>query len=53
MKFLLREEEFRLLLREISYEADILSGKLKTIKIEKVLDKLGFPVNYKDILNIE
>jgi len=53
MKFLLREEEFRLLVREISYETDILSGKLKTISISKVLDKIGFPENYKDILDIE
>lgn len=53
MKYLLREEEFRLLVREISYEADILSGKIKTIPISKVLDKIGFPINYKDILNIE
>ena len=53
MKFMLREEEFRLLVREISYEMDILSGKIKTIPIEKVLDRIGFPDNYKDIINIE
>lgn len=53
MKFMLREEEFRLLVREISYEMDILSGKIKTITIEKVLDRIGFPENYKDIINIE
>lgn len=53
LKYLLRDEEFRLLVREISYESDILSGKLKTIPISKVLDKLGFPINYKDIINLE
>lgn len=53
MKYLLRDEEFRLLVREISYESDILSGKLKTIPVSKVLDKLGFPINYKDIINLE
>ncbi len=53
MKFMLREEEFRLLVREISYESDILSGKLKTISIDKVLDRIGFPDNYKDIINME
>jgi len=53
MKMMLREEEFRLLVREISYEADILSGKLNSITISKVFDKIGFPINYKDILNME
>ncbi len=53
MKMMLRDVEFRLLVREISYEVDILSGKLKTIPIAKVLDKIGFPINYKDILIIE
>ena len=52
-KFMLREEEFRLLLREISYEIDILSGKLHTISISKVLDKIGFPINYKEIMNMD
>ncbi len=51
LKSLLRKHEFRLLLSEFSYELDILNGRLKTIKINKIMDIMGFPVNYKDILN--
>ena len=47
LKQLLREEDFTLMLNEISYELDILDGKLNVIPITKVLDKMGFPDNYK------
>lgn len=52
LKQLLRSEEFRLLVNEISYELDVLAGKLKTIDIAKVLDAMGFPINFKDLVNI-
>ena len=51
LKSLLRKDEFRLLVSEFSYELDILAGKLHVIKINKIMDIMGFPVNYKDILN--
>ena len=51
LKNLLRADEFRLLVNEFSYELDILSGKLKTIKVNKIMDIMGFPVNFKDLLN--
>lgn len=51
LKKMLRTDEFRLLISEISYEVDILAGKLKTIPISKVLDAMGFPVNFKEIVN--
>ena len=51
LKSLLREDEFRLLLSEFSYELDILAGKLKVIKINKIMDIMGFPVNFKEILD--
>mgnify|MGYP003736674909 CR=1 FL=1 len=50
LKTMLREEEFTLLMNEISYEVDVLAGKLKVISIDKVLDRIGFPINYKDIV---
>jgi len=52
LKRLLREDNFRLMMKEIDYEKDYLEGKLKTIKIEAVLDKMGFPTNYMDIINL-
>lgn len=53
LKEMLREDEFTLLINEISYEVDVLDGKLKTISIEKVLDAIGFPKNYKDIARMD
>ena len=52
LKQLLRPEEFRLLINELSYEIDILCGKLKVINIGKVLDTMGFPRNFREILNL-
>ena len=51
LKQLLRPEEFRLLINELSYEIDILCGKLKVINIGKVLDTMGFPRNVREILD--
>lgn len=51
LKQLLREDEFRLLLSEISYEIDVLAGKLNVISINKVLDIMGFPTNFKELIN--
>ena len=53
LKYMLREEEFTLLMNELDYEISILEGKLHTIKIDKVLDKIGFPSNYKDLARME
>ncbi len=53
LKQLLDEKDFNLLISEISYELDRLSGKLKVIKIEKVLHEMGFPNNYKEIVRLE
>ena len=52
LKQLLRQEEFRLLINELSYEIDILCGKLKVINIGKVLDTMGFPRNFREILDL-
>ena len=53
LKELLLEDAFNLFIKEVDYEIDILAGKLKTIDIGKVLDALGFPVNYKEIVRID
>ena len=50
---MLTKDEFKLLMNEINYELDYLSGKIHTISIDKVLDAMGFPPNYKDIVNYE
>lgn len=53
LKRLLRSEDFTLLMNELSYEIDILGGKLQAIPVSKVLDRIGFPLNYKDIARID
>ena len=49
LKRLLKEEDFILMLNELKYELDVLSGKLKSISVNKILDQMGFPPNYFDI----
>lgn len=53
MKQILKEEDFVLMMNEISYELDILDGKLNSIDISEVLDAMGFPLNYKEIVRMD
>ncbi len=53
LKKMLSDDEFKLLINELTYELDILDGKLKTIKIEKVLNIMGFPNNFKEICYLD
>jgi hypothetical protein len=39
-------------MNEIAYEVDILAGKLKSLTVDGILDRMGFPINYKDILEM-
>ena len=53
LKRLLRPDNFIGMLNEISYELDYLSGRLHTISIDKILDRMGFPKNFKDIVRMD
>lgn len=52
MKGLLRDDEFRLLIKEIDYEKSILAGKLQVIDIEDVMGHMGFPRNYTELIDL-
>lgn len=52
LKQLLREEDFTGLINELSYELDILDGKINTISVEKIQDRMGFPVNFREIARL-
>ena len=52
LKQLLDEDDFSLLISEITYEFERLSGKLHVIKIDKVLHAMGFPSNFKEIVRM-
>lgn len=49
-KILLDKNEFRLMMKEIEYEIELLDGRVDSISINKVLDRMGFPQNYIDII---
>lgn len=52
LKQLLLPEQFRDLVNQISYEVDVLDGKVTSIPITKILNACGFPDNWKEILDI-
>lgn len=52
MKSMLSHDEFRNMINEISYELERLSGLLHTTNINEVKEKIGFPTNYRDIIDL-
>ena len=52
LKYLLTDAEFRLMMREIDYEIGKLSGVIKPIPLAKILDRIGFPENYMELINM-
>ena len=52
MKQMLSLEEFTNLMEEIRHNLANLEMNLHHIKIDKVLDRLGFPINYLEIKNL-
>lgn len=51
-KYMLSENDFKLLIHELIYEIDTLDGKVESVKLNTILDKIGFPINWKDIVEI-
>jgi len=52
MHQMLEENEFKELINEISYEVDVLDGKVDVVPLNAILNKIGFPDNWKDITTI-
>lgn len=50
LKHLLTPKEFKMFISEIEFETNVLENKLKAIPLVKVLDKMGFPMNWCDII---
>ncbi|MBR1386134.1 MAG: Abi family protein [Bacilli bacterium] len=53
LRQILRDEDVKNLILELERLINNLSINLHTIGIEKVLDRMGFPLNWKEIANIE
>lgn len=50
LKQLLTKDDFRCMFNEICYEIDYLEGKIDVIPIMSILNQIGFPENYRDIM---
>lgn len=50
-KILLNKNDFHLMMKEIEYEIELLDGRVDTISINKILDRMGFPEDYIEIIN--
>ncbi len=53
LKHMLTYDDFKMMMNEVEYEIEWLSSKLKCIDVHKVLYRMGFPENYKQIAYIE
>lgn len=51
LKYMLSEDEFRDLFNELEYEIDLLTGKINILSISTILNKIGFPDNWKGIID--
>ncbi len=51
-KILLNTKNFRLMMKEIEYEIELLDGRVDTIEINRVLDRMGFPEDYINIIGV-
>ena len=52
LKSLLKEAEFRKMIKEIEYEIELLDSRIDSIPIEKILDRMGLPENYLEIIDL-
>lgn len=53
MKQMLQEDEFHDFIYEIGYEIDVLDGKVDVVPLELILNKIGFPNNWRDIVDLD
>ena len=53
MKQMLHMEDFKNMTIELDNVIETLNYNLHTIEISQVLDRMGFPINWKDLANIE
>lgn len=53
LKQLLSKNEFHDMLMEISYEMDVMDGKIDSVDTKAILNKIGFPDNWRELDNIK
>lgn len=52
MKKMLSDGEFRDIIFEIGYEIDILDSKVDIVPLNSILNKIGFPNNWREIVDL-
>lgn len=52
LKYLLREDDFRMMMKEIEYEIEKLDGRIDSVPIERILDRMGIPNNYMELIDL-
>ncbi len=52
LKQMLTKEDFKKLIREIKNEVNELDEVVDVVPLEKILERIGFPFNWKDIANL-
>lgn len=53
LKQMLTKDEFMHMMDEVNLKLQDLTWQIKSVKINKIYDTLGFPENYMDLINIE
>lgn len=53
LKQMLTKNEFTELFNELAYEIDYLDGMVDTVPLNLILNKIGFPSNWRDLKTIE
>ena len=52
LKFMLKQDQFHDMMKEIEYKIKKLDGRIDSIPIDKILDRMGFPKNYMDLMDL-
>ena len=52
LKQLLSKDEFRDFVNQIGYEVDVLDGKVDTVSLNSILNQIGFPDNWRKIVDL-
>ena len=53
MKTMLSKKEFRDFINEIGYEVDYMEAKIKSVPFINILNKIGFPINWREIIDMD
>ncbi len=53
LKHMLSKEDFKMMMNELIYEFEFLDGKINTVEMNVIYQKMGFPANFKEIMYLE